>query len=1080
METDLNGVCYTAKGAADAYAGRDRAKIPIMSTDATSIAPVAHSPTIIDTNGSVEDAPMEEEPTDTRSMEFTSLQATIIDLVSTSATASAFPESFGLNVSSSGRWIIAFSSSALFILSTQHLPSHQNSCRAFRLRRKPVAASLTDSGRLAVLTTPHKIDIYQCGQGDGAPLSGTNQKLETIFLDNEAKTLAITENGELVAAGSDGGIEIRSLSQGALATDKRQINCGSLDAIEFSHDGKSILMSAAARRTRNSTFISVNGGFEAAMFEDEEPEEQPLGRVWISQLLFPEKLQCRQGIFIPEPGSGHVNELLAFDSHNDRFGVFDISMKQFIGKTLGLPQDFRFTRTERFDDCLPALSSDGSHAAIAVRLKSNHDIWAYHIPENWVEDDSGGQSPGGQSDGPRKLRPCLRSNLPPRDESSPSETLTCLRWVKASRKRSENGRLVGLISTAALSMPEDVVPSVAPAASGKILLFDFDREVIPPQNSPEHVTIDLDNIEPTEDLADEELELEQEVELVRRRTRVQRRPEAASPREPRPPRRSLSSSSATGGVTLRDVTEPAVNSRPRRRRSFSSMSSMSEDNNDNSPVAVDEPYSHSQPRTQFQLHRAATIAANSSAARTHLRALPDRPLEYRRADGLREIPHESDADNWVPPPPPYTERPDNTVSHPVSRFPGAVANIAPPTRRDARMSRPPTQIILPAPMPAPQPAIPQAMQQVQPRPRRIVNAPVTQPSPQVPRPAPPAPHPREAAAAPNMSPGRVQSHAVPEQAPPIPTTAITIPRRPVTTQRTATPETIPRPPRVRPLSPPEPGNLHSPMTYPPVAHPHRLSTSRLCDEAQRPMAPRGSVSTPASPVSNVRDPTELSQQQPPSTALDADTAAATADFAPARILPTPDQLDSLHRRSSSSDRQGVPRAARGAYGPGHARRVTSAELLRPLPPLPPGQNYSVPRHSSDSGQRPQMQERRIRRPALTRLATIASVVSQGSAPGSDAPADGMSPVSRLNSRNTGSANSPVSTSGRKQWWKLGGPSSSPTHAGLSGSNGRASQMSYSHSNTYNPHGTRPRTSPTDPPTPSRGSPRERGFRCVVM
>jgi hypothetical protein len=66
------------------------------------------------------------------------------------------------------------------------------------------------------------------------------------------------------------------------------------------------------------------------------------------------------------------------------------------------------------------------------------------------------------------------------------------------------------------------------------------------------------------------------------------------------------------------------------------------------------PYDNQQPQSQMSLARAATVAAVSPANRWHLRALPFRPLEYRRADGDRELPHESDADNWVPPPPVYT------------------------------------------------------------------------------------------------------------------------------------------------------------------------------------------------------------------------------------------------------------------------------------------------------------------------------------------------------------------------------------------------------------------------------------------
>jgi hypothetical protein len=87
-------------------------------------------------------------------------------------------------------------------------------------------------------------------------------------------------------------------------------------------------------------------------------------------------------------------------------------------------------------------------------------------------------------------------------------------------------------------------------------------------------------------------------------------------------------------------------------------------------AAFEAPYDNQQPRSQMSLARAATVAAVSPANRRHLRALPFRPLEYRRADGHRELPHESDADNWVPPPPAYTATAaaagSVSLSHPVA------------------------------------------------------------------------------------------------------------------------------------------------------------------------------------------------------------------------------------------------------------------------------------------------------------------------------------------------------------------------------------------------------------------------------
>lgn len=100
-------------------------------------------------------------------------------------------------------------------------------------------------------------------------------------------------------------------------------------------------------------------------------------------------------------------------------------------------------------------------------------------------------------------------------------------------------------------------------------------------------------------------------------------------------------------------------------------------------AVFESPYDNQQPRSHMSLARAATVAAVSPANRRHLRALPFRPLEYRRADGSgrREIPHESDADNWVPPPPAYTAKAEEAESVSLSH-----PNAPPAGRRRSRGS----------------------------------------------------------------------------------------------------------------------------------------------------------------------------------------------------------------------------------------------------------------------------------------------------------------------------------------------------------------------------------------------------------
>jgi hypothetical protein len=411
------------------------------------------------------------------------------------------------------------------------------------------------------------------------------------------------------------------------------------------------------------------------------------------------------------------------------------------------------------------------------------------------------------------------------------------------------------------------------------------------------------------------------VDIVRRRTQVQRqRPDPStlpSPRDSnsRTPRRSASSGSTGSGLfTMRALAGGVERNRSaRRRRSFSSISSMSEDT-DAGPVGpVDEPYSQQQPRSQFSLHRAATIAANSSAGRNHLRALPTRPLEYRRADGLREMPHESDADNWVPPPPAYTAEPDNIVSLPITPAPGTATGYVPRRRREPA----------PNPQSAP-PSLPQSPPAA-PRPAQAVPANVILTSP------PPA------AVQDFTSVPRARPHSITR---PPGTTQPTqmIPRRPV----------VPREGPASPLPPPMPGFLNSPMTFPQTSRSPRGSTTNLTIPPQE----RVTQSTPASPATHVRR--DGSGSESP--------------------VPTPDQVVSLHRRSGSGG--SAPRAALGAYGASSARRPSSIERMRPLPRLPPEQQNSPSRsNESPRGNRSSLTSRRNQRPVLNRLATITSITS---------------------------------------------------------------------------------------------------------
>jgi hypothetical protein len=160
-------------------------------------------------------------------------------------------------------------------------------------------------------------------------------------------------------------------------------------------------------------------------------------------------------------------------------------------------------------------------------------------------------------------------------------------------------------------------------------------------------------IEP-ELLPEQRQNLESEVALVRRRTLRQTQDGLGSSRRVSLGRAQTSIAAAGSLMPPLDVREP-------RRISTTSPSSPTESPTmDELHEAMDAPYDHTQPRSRTTLHRAATaVAANRQR---NPRGLATGHVVYRRADGTRgELPHESDADNWEPPPPPYTPDADEPL-----------------------------------------------------------------------------------------------------------------------------------------------------------------------------------------------------------------------------------------------------------------------------------------------------------------------------------------------------------------------------------------------------------------------------------
>lgn len=213
--------------------------------------------------------------------------------------------------------------------------------------------------------------------------------------------------------------------------------------------------------------------------------------------------------------------------------------------------------------------------------------------------------------------------------------ITSARWVKRNYITGESRRLAAVAPGGVdhASFGEEDVP----LDGGRILLLDFARSAT--NGGLKELTIEIGEAEAVL-LREPNSSLDTEVELERTRTRLRR-----------------GNPNSTPGRGVRESYPAASSSnrgRPRRNSSYLSASS-SEVGDGEIPVIPDSPYDNTQPRSQDTLRRAATAAAvnRRRVAREPPRVFPDTPVPP-----IFQVPHESDADNWVPPPPPYSREAD--------------------------------------------------------------------------------------------------------------------------------------------------------------------------------------------------------------------------------------------------------------------------------------------------------------------------------------------------------------------------------------------------------------------------------------
>lgn len=593
---------------------------------------------------------------------------TMVKLLSSSISSSSSPGGDGMAFSPSpkGHYLLAYNSSRIHVLDLRRPTISVE--REFRILRRPVATCIKDDGSLlAVLLTEMQVDLYD--------LTHTPPKhTQSIILDHSPRAIALSPCGSVLAAAYEGGIEVQSLDPSALATDRRSVKCDAVDALAFSFDGTQILGTTVHSAQTNTVILTAPYYDPGASLSNEN-----ISALWTTSILFPNTSRdCSHAVLLQETAHEEASWTFTYDRSLETFRAVRIDdlrngTTYFTGPTPNTPS--------KLAPCtLPSASYAGDLVSAGFLGK---EVWLYGVPEDLEavsEPPNDSLNINTNAEGVTRSVSGSSMRSRPRTQEAgdarvPQWQLLCdkhrntfvggfkaaelsgvstVKWVSGFSDSSLKERLVitakGATPQKPMSMDDDGMDF---EDGGRVTIVDFDYGV--EDGCVNEVTIEVGAKTP-EVLEEERRDLETEVAIVRRRTVAQRRGHhsavmraATSAARPTPAHANTENEDEDDDDPLLPRRVGAAPSRP--RPASAATEEIETEAVMQAQEALDAPYSHTGPRSITTLRRAATAAAN------HRRRNPTTstgaPIEYRRADGRAEHPHESDADNWVPPPPPY-------------------------------------------------------------------------------------------------------------------------------------------------------------------------------------------------------------------------------------------------------------------------------------------------------------------------------------------------------------------------------------------------------------------------------------------
>ncbi|KAI1390131.1 uncharacterized protein F4822DRAFT_225043 [Hypoxylon trugodes] len=597
-------------------------------------------------------------------------RTTTIKLISNCIGSSSAPGGEGMQFSPSpkGHHILAYNSSRIFVLDIREPELAVK--REFKILRRPAAACvLDDASLLAVLSTDMQIDLYDLSKVPP-------RRLQSLILDNSPRAIALSPCGSVLAAAYEGGIEVSSISPGALPTDRRAVKCDGVDSLAFSCDGTQLLGTTTTSHTPNTVILT------APYYDpgNQMSEENNISALWTTSILFPNTSRdCSHAVLLQESTSMEATWTFTYDRSFETFRAVRIDdlrngTTYFTGPCPSSPSPGPLLPCT-----LPAANYQGDLVSAGF---DGNDVWLYGVPEDLEAVPENTHTMLDPSGTPSLQR--MNSGISARSSARVQETsdsrvpqwqilcdklrntfvsgrkvaqmsgVSTVKWVSGFGDTSLKERLV--IAARGVMPPKLVTEEdgIDFVDGGRVTILDFDYGL--EDGEEKEITIEVGSEEP-EVLEEEHRDIDTEVAIVRRRT--QRRGNNMS-------RNSMMSIAASTSRQVDALLRPSTSHvdemedplvpRPMataRRGSRPALEETEDVSLEEAQEALDAPYAHANPRSGPTLRRAATAAA-VNRRRNPQPAAAGR-VEYRRADGRAEHPHESDADNWVPPPPPYTK-----------------------------------------------------------------------------------------------------------------------------------------------------------------------------------------------------------------------------------------------------------------------------------------------------------------------------------------------------------------------------------------------------------------------------------------